>query len=46
MVAVAVPILRIAPLGGESEQRFFAFFTLRFRKHTLIMPEAVNITRG
>ncbi len=36
MVAVAVPILRIAPLGGESEQRFFAFFTLRFRKHTFI----------
>jgi hypothetical protein len=25
MVAVAVPILRIAPLDGESEQRFFAF---------------------
>jgi hypothetical protein len=29
-----VPILRSAPLGGESEQSFFAFFTLRFRKHT------------
>ena len=29
------PILRSAPLGGESEPAFFAFFTLRFRKHTL-----------
>jgi len=28
------PILRGAPLGGESEKSFFAFFTLRFRKHT------------
>jgi hypothetical protein len=27
MVAVAVPILRIAPLGGESEQSFFAFLS-------------------
>ena len=38
MVAVAAQILRIAPLGGESEQRFFAFFTLRFRKHKCGWP--------
>jgi hypothetical protein len=30
------PILRSAPRGGESELTFFAFFTLRFRKHTII----------
>jgi len=28
------PILRGAPFGGESERAFFAFFTLRCRKHT------------
>jgi len=29
------PILRSAPLGGESEWAFFAFFKLGYRKHTL-----------
>jgi hypothetical protein len=28
------PILRSAPLGGESERVFFAFVTLVRRKHT------------
>ena len=32
---VREPIPRGAPLGGESEQSFFVFFTLRFRKHTI-----------
>jgi hypothetical protein len=39
MVAARIRILRIAPLGGESEQRFFAFFALRFRKDTVILTQ-------
>jgi hypothetical protein len=34
------PILRSAPRGGESELTFFAFFTLRFRKHTAYCSES------
>jgi len=30
-------ILRGAPLGGEGERTFFAFFTLVFRKHTKVL---------
>jgi|SRR5262249_49475337 len=30
------PILRSAPLGGESERTFFAFFKPGCRKHTLL----------
>ncbi len=30
-------ILRGAPLGGESERGFFAFFTLVSRKHTVVL---------
>jgi hypothetical protein len=33
--SATAPILRGGPLGGESERTIFAFFTLRFRKHTL-----------
>jgi hypothetical protein len=33
--SATAPILRGAPLGGESERRFFAFFTLRCHKHTV-----------
>jgi hypothetical protein len=34
--SATAPILRGAPFGGEGEQSFFAFFTLRFRKHTMV----------
>jgi len=33
-------ILRGAPLGGESERAFFAFFTLVSRKHAKYIPSA------
>lgn len=42
MVAAAVPILRIAPLRGESEQRFLAIFTLSFRKRAEELHDALN----
>jgi hypothetical protein len=46
MVEVAVPILRIAPLGGESEQAFFAFFKPGCRKHTqLEIPTEANVNQ-
>jgi hypothetical protein len=32
--SATAPILRSAPLGGESGRTFFAFFTLVSRKHT------------
>ena len=37
----AAPILRGAPLGGESERTFFTFFKLGCRKHTAYMTNSM-----
>ena len=38
---VREPILRSAPLGGESERTFFTFFKLGCRKHTAYMTNSM-----